>query len=653
MELKQIRFWSFRSLADVTLRVTHNCMALVGLNESGKTNLLNGIRTLDNDYKMGTKDKCEIQNETPLVELYFSLEKNDQYLKNGLSNWFTENTLVDFTNTMTTSVITDFSIVRTLNDKGQPTKVMNMNPALKSKKKGLMILKKDQRAVTEAATFGDISVALSQAQIVQKDMLADATQDKYEELTDENLHELLRPVIEKMLLAKVPEVVYWKWDDQYLIPCEITYQDFLKDNDPRSVCIPLYNIFLLPDALKIYDESDLAVRIEEWKKDSGKRKKDTQLLNETLNRHIKDIWKEYDQEFNLSLEAERITLHITDPRSPSRGFYEMEQRSQGFLSFASFLLTISAETRFKGLENYILVLDEPETHLHPSGVRFMRKELLKIAEQGNYVFYATHSVFMVDRKDLTRHVIVKKKHEKTFLVPATKNNVIQEAVLYAEGFGTDRDEFSIASHNLIFEGDLDKELFEFFNAECFSSKKRKYADYQILVGGGVNDIERFIRARFHAPDCKCILILDKDSAGRGIEATLKDKYGSDYSEYYTLEFYGEKNDTELEDLLPLSMVQVGFAASSQAVRTGISTPLLKSDTLIEHQLKSFLSRNNFTQQEIDAFEEVFKDELRKAVHFAFEEIRKKKTRDEKNAAFEQTFPKYSEFFGNLDQSQTN
>jgi predicted ATP-dependent endonuclease of OLD family len=41
--------------------------------------------------------------------------------------------------------------------------------------------------------------------------------------------------------------------------------------------------------------------------------------------------------------------------------------------------------------NKVILLDEPETHLHPSGQKYLRNELLKISEN-NLVIYATHSI---------------------------------------------------------------------------------------------------------------------------------------------------------------------------------------------------------------------------------------------------------------------
>lgn len=369
------------------------------------------------------------------------------------------------------------------------------------------------------------------------------------------------------------------------------------------------------------------------------------MINRALNQHIKEIWKEYDQDFSIVLESDRITIHITDPESPSMGYYEMEQRSQGFLSFVSFLLTISAETKIESLNNYILVLDEPENHLHPSGVRFMRDELLKLADQGNYVFFATHSIFMVDRNELKRHVIVKKKNENTFVRFADKTNLIQESILYSEGFGTNRDEFSIGLKNIVFEGEIDKELFEDYNS-FFSAKDRHLCDFECLVGGGVNDIEKFFKNVMPAANSNWVLILDKDSAGRNLESYLKDRYGADYQKQFKVLYYADADGTELEDVIPITMVQSAFDIAIVAVRKDLPAYKFKKskDRLISSQISEYKNRNNFDKKEGNIFEENFKKNLNSLIRNEIEKIKKAGKLEEKRKAFEKIFPDYAKFF---------
>jgi len=53
------------------------------------------------------------------------------------------------------------------------------------------------------------------------------------------------------------------------------------------------------------------------------------------------------------------------------------------------LLTISAESATNQLSNSFLLLDEPETHLHPQAQEYLKDELIKITrnDANNIVFF--------------------------------------------------------------------------------------------------------------------------------------------------------------------------------------------------------------------------------------------------------------------------
>ena len=56
----------------------------------------------------------------------------------------------------------------------------------------------------------------------------------------------------------------------------------------------------------------------------------------------------------------------------------MVDRSDGAKHFLSLILSISVANETDILKNNIIVIDEPEVHMHPSGIRYIREELLKI-----------------------------------------------------------------------------------------------------------------------------------------------------------------------------------------------------------------------------------------------------------------------------------
>ena len=73
---------------------------------------------------------------------------------------------------------------------------------------------------------------------------------------------------------------------------------------------------------------------------------------------------------------------------------------------------ISVQNKSKQISGNILIIDEPEIGLHPSGVQFLRQELERISKN-NLVMIATHSIFMIDNNIIDRHFIVEKENEIT------------------------------------------------------------------------------------------------------------------------------------------------------------------------------------------------------------------------------------------------
>jgi ABC-type cobalamin/Fe3+-siderophores transport system ATPase subunit len=109
------------------------------------------------------------------------------------------------------------------------------------------------------------------------------------------------------------------------------------------------------------------------------------------------------------------------------------QRSDGFRQFISFLLTLSVENLNGELENTILLIDEPEIHLHPPAQVNLLNELIKITsnKRNNLVFFATHSNYLIDKNNLDRcFKVVKKDNHRTILENIEKTTSTYSEVNY-------------------------------------------------------------------------------------------------------------------------------------------------------------------------------------------------------------------------------
>lgn len=673
MNLTQIEIECYKSLVGQTFTITDRCMSFVGLNESGKTNVLNAIRMLDWNYEPTLKERSKLNDCLPTVIFHFEDLTSDtatKILTDEISKL--DLPLGDNLHIITPDSIkiSSLRVTRKIQEEGDASDSIDFNIDFDFTSKGFMIIEEEPvfpsdpqpassdnpdsvLTINKEMQVGDEVVSLEKGLILKADQIADTHLSYFTELTKENIIEIIRPLIEEALEERIPTVVYWEYNDKYLIPSEITYDDFLKDGEPSEVSEPLYNIFMISSKLRIHNVDELIARVEDWKINASRRRKDSQIINDAVNKYIKKIWKEYDQSIVIDLESSEITIHVRDPKSPSMNFYEMVERSQGFKTFVSFLLTVAAESHLEIMDNYILILDEPETHLHPSGVRFMKQELLKLAEQGNHVFFATHSIFMIDRKKLDRHVIVKKIEEYSCLKKVERNNITQESVIY-EALGTQVDEFSINMKNLMFEGSIDRTLFQFFVENCHEKRGNTLLDYDFLDGGGTSEILKFFKDKVIPKESKWCLILDNDKPAQKLVDALERMFAAEFDTYFKVKNYSTKTDYELEDLLPIVIVENAF---NSALRKFVSDENIKlsldGKKPVSAQVEELKGRQNIKGELGKSIEKEFKVMIESDVLTHLKEVKKGTSIDKRKKLFQEAFNGYFVFVEKYIEEVTN
>ncbi|MBI2428841.1 MAG: AAA family ATPase [Ignavibacteriales bacterium] len=647
MNLIEIEIQTYRSIIDQKINMTTNCIGFIGLNESGKTNLLNAIRFLDPNFKGSLKDKSKINDELPYIRYVFNLNREEEEEIIQLARKAVED-LLGYPNEsfIKRFKFNNYVIVKYISKEKEELKKnksfvsnfeLEIETGFQKPKEGATI------SPGILITIDDVQYDLATLKFIKKDLIPEEHIINYVDSTIDDFRKQISQSINQVLDRKTPSVVYWEYGKQYLLPSEITYDAFTKDDDPSSNSTPLYNIFMISDRLNIESESNLLAKIKEWKLDSSLRRRDSHILTEDINKYIKGIWKEYDQNLNIELEESKITIHINDPGSTIGNFYEMESRSQGFKTFISFILTTAAEMENNLISNSILVLDEPETHLHPSGVRFMRDELLKLSEN-NSIFYATHSIFMIDRRNLKRHIIVKKEKELTKLTPVDRNNIIQESVIY-EALGTSVDEFSIRNKNIVFEGEMDLVLFQGYLEKCISKKDNVFSEYELLDSGGTRNIKTFFKDKIIPRESEWLLILDNDSPGRSLKTDIE-KYNPTLKQNIKYHFYSEEEDCELEDLLPHDLLEECVKTTETKLKlTALHVVKISRDKNFNSNLEEYKAKNKIDKSAVK-FDEVFKSELLQKIKEKIERI-KESTFDKRREMFKEYFPVYEQFIDNI------
>lgn len=213
------------------------------------------------------------------------------------------------------------------------------------------------------------------------------------------------------------EIVFWKAESKYLITDPINLASF--SVDPVNISIPLKNCFELSGIENIKQRIDMinnnpaeAVNLKD-------------LLSDKVTEHIKRVWPEHPIRIKFDINGKMLSFLIEDDGVKYKTKVT-SQRSDGFKQFISFLLTVSAQNSNNKLSNTLLLLDEPETHLHPQGQENLRDELIDISTNNlnNIVIFATHSNYMIDKNNLNRCFKISKEENLLTKIEQLKNKNI-------------------------------------------------------------------------------------------------------------------------------------------------------------------------------------------------------------------------------------
>ncbi|PLC06317.1 hypothetical protein CY658_04595 [Variovorax sp. RO1] len=127
-------------------------------------------------------------------------------------------------------------------------------------------------------------------------------------------------------------------------------------------------------------------------------KNDLATRNQLVNRagsvvtsEIRRVWKDRELKVRFNLDGQHLETLVSDPNAAYEVEVNLDERSRGFQWFFSFYIAFFADT--KGASDAILLLDEPGLHLHAHS----QADLLAHLEHdfGNQILYTTHSPFMV------------------------------------------------------------------------------------------------------------------------------------------------------------------------------------------------------------------------------------------------------------------
>ena len=381
MKFTYFKFENFKGIENQTLKLTNgaNIFTLVGLNESGKTTILEAINFVK--YKQESLDVLGLESYT-IEDIHdlIPINKRDNFnstitIEAGLE------LSSDEIDTIKKNIYREKEIV-----------VSNCSSIVTYTQtyhfeNSIHIPEKDK----SLWTFG-ITGKKKRAKIIRQ--LAN----------DDKL------IANKYLIKNIPSILYFP-NFLFEFPEKI-YLDSKIDDAKHHFYQQIIQDVL--DSLK-NDTNINEHLISRVLSDDKNEKRNLNSLKGKMERQLsKIIFHSWNEIFNKKISQKEITLEFDDDEKgvyvefnikDDVDTYRINERSLGFRWFFVYILLTQFRNYRKQKSNAFFLFDEPASNLHPSA----QSELLKSFENLPNVLYTTHSHYLINPKWLESTYVVKNK----------------------------------------------------------------------------------------------------------------------------------------------------------------------------------------------------------------------------------------------------
>jgi len=291
----------------------------------------------------------------------------------------------------------------------------------------------------------------------------------------------------------------------------------------------------------------------------GEKKRERSILLQSasalLTKRFREWWKQGDYRFRFEADGNHFRIWVADERRPEE--IELESRSTGLQWFLSFYLVFLVESE-EAHRNSVLLLDEPGLSLHPLAQRDL-SEFFEGLTETNQILYTTHSPFLVDADHLDRA-------RKVYVAPDGTTKATENLREGAEGPGQAGASYAVHSAlNLtvaeslllgcqptLVEGASDQHYLTAIKTLLIRSGKiTPKRELVFPPSGGAKTARMVASILTGRDDALPLVLLDSDNAGRKMANELKSSLYQDGQdrvlEVQTFVGFGE---AEIEDLIP-------------------------------------------------------------------------------------------------------
>lgn len=512
MEIKHFIIENYRAIKKVKISLRDSLVPIIGINESGKTSVLQAILAFD--------------------------FRKDKY--NGGSH-------LEYQNKYSTIDTKDSSISAKLTLTEDEVELLIANAKVQ----------------TDTDDYKELSKINSKTELLIKRILSE---DKHYEYVNTNLTEQTVAKVTNFLKQRFPYILYFD-DFTDRVPESIKFNSAYIDNGKLTRGRKREWEEIIEEIFKRSGQENIneAIKPLQTYMSISDEDRKTDILSDVqnmLNTVIISEWKNLKNKGNASLADDSTDLELILENSGNNFKFKVKDksnqnksrtfaigsRSKGFQWFFNYMVKLKFNPDYGGqIENALFLLDEPGSYLHSSAQTELLKEL-KTVSNNNKVVFCTHSQFLLDPKvvklgsikiaekkqseiKVSNYGEYKSKEDKGALTPiyqALQLNFSQDFI----------------GKVVILEGITDFYIFDLL-------KQNKYIDSSIkfIPSAGAETSSIFISLSIAFAD-NYLLLLDNDKDGQ----KAKNRYIKQFGEAVknNIIFYNEENNFKLESFISAS-----------------------------------------------------------------------------------------------------
>ncbi len=613
MKLVAFRVTSFRSVRDSGWIDVDDVTALIGTNESGKTNLLmplwklnpaneGAINLLADAPRKDYNAIRAMEDKPDFIHARFSLSDNlatsvarmtgktvEQVRQVEISRDFDGKYGVHFPDAQEDNEVPAQEIRDELDE--AIGDIEGSTPSGKGdeklKKTILATLHKarssieDDTDALDAAALRDISATVAPT-VIKHAPTRSAIAPRFKQTADrlaQLLTDLTKPGPDQndevldLVTSHLPSFVYYSTygnlDSEIYLPHvieDLKREDLSGKAEARARTLRVLFSFVRLEPQEILDlgkdwegeQEPTEEQIEELNKQKKERSVLLQSAGADLTTKFRDWWKQGEYRIRFEADGKHFRIWVSDDQRPEE--IELEGRSAGLQWFLSFYLIFLVESR-EAHNGSILLLDEPGHSLHPIAQKFLAAFFESLSES-NQLLYTTHSPFLVDADHLDRVRAVYVDGEGFTAVSsnlrtgqeAAKSNSIYP-VHAALGLSVSDTLFQ-GCRPVVVEGQSDQLYMSAIkNSLIALGKFQPRRELLFIPTAGAKAIKTVAAILGGRDEDLPHVLCDADAAGRAVAKTLTGSlYKQDPEKVLTVEEFTGAADTEVEDLFPISFM---------------------------------------------------------------------------------------------------